>query len=136
MPVELTIVESVTELDTTVVEVILESASAPGPAGPGVAPGGTVGQVLTKQSGTDFDTDWEDPTGGGGVTDADYLVGTAHGGLSAEIVVGKSRDLHTCRLATNYVAEACELSTVHILLDQICKSPKFKTLQSTIVPGN
>lgn len=90
MPVELTIVESVTELDTTVVEVVLESASAPGPAGPGVAAGGTVGQVLTKQSSTDFDTDWEDAAGGGGVTDADYLVGTAHAGLSAEIVVGTS----------------------------------------------
>lgn len=90
MPVELTIVESVTELDTTVVEVVLESASAPGPAGPGVAAGGTVGQVLTKQSGTDFDTDWEDPTGGGGgaPTTVDYLVGTADGTLSNEIVVG------------------------------------------------
>lgn len=92
MPVELTIVESVTELETTVVEVVLESASAPGPAGPGVAAGGTVGQVLTKQSGTDFDTDWEDPTGGGGgaPTTVDYLVGTASGDLSAEIVVGTS----------------------------------------------
>ncbi len=31
-----------------------------GPPGPGVATGGTTGQVLTKQSATDFDTDWED----------------------------------------------------------------------------
>lgn len=91
MPVELTIVESVTELETTVVEVILESASTPGPAGVGVPTGGTYPQVLTKQSATDFDADWQDPTGGGGgVTDADYLVGTAHAGLSAEIVVGTS----------------------------------------------
>jgi len=36
----------------------------PGPAGEGVAAGGTIGQVLTKQSSTDFDTDWEDPAGG------------------------------------------------------------------------
>lgn len=92
MPVELTIVESVTELETTVVEVILESASAPGPAGPGVPVGGTDGQVLTKTSATDYATAWEDPTGGGGgaPTDADYLVGTANGTLSAEIVVGTS----------------------------------------------
>jgi hypothetical protein len=90
VPVELNIVESVTELDTTVVTVILESASEPGPAGPGVATGGTAGQVLTKDSGTDFDTSWQDATGGGGGApdDADYLVGTAHGDLSAEIVVG------------------------------------------------
>ena len=92
MPVELSIVESVTALETTVVEVILESSSEPGPAGPGVPAGGTNNQVLTKQSATDYDTAWEDPTGGpgGGVTDADYLVGTAHGDLSAEIVVGTS----------------------------------------------
>lgn len=43
-----------------------------GPAGPqgdpgvGVPPGGTDGQVLTKQSATDYDTDWETPTGGSG----------------------------------------------------------------------
>ena len=37
-----------------------------GPAGPGVPAGGTAGQVLTKKSGTDYDTEWKDPTGGGG----------------------------------------------------------------------
>lgn len=90
MPVELNLVESVTELDTTIVEVILESASTPGPAGPGVPAGGTVNQVLTKDSATDYDTSWQDAQGGAGgaPTDADYLVGTAQAGLSAEIVVG------------------------------------------------
>ena len=34
--------------------------------GPGVPAGGTAGQVLTKKSGTDYDTEWKDPTGGGG----------------------------------------------------------------------
>lgn len=89
MPVELSIIESVTELETTVVEVVLESASAPGPAGPGVPTGGTVNQVLTKDSSTDYDTSWQDPTGGA-PDDVDYLVGTASGSLSAEIVVGTS----------------------------------------------
>jgi hypothetical protein len=90
VPVELNIVESVTELDTTVVTVILESASEPGPAGPGVATGGTAGQVLTKDSGTDFDTSWQDATGGGGGApdDATYIVQTAHGDLSAEQALG------------------------------------------------
>ena len=37
----------------------------PGPAGHGVPAGGTAGQVLTKKSGTDYDTEWKDPTGGG-----------------------------------------------------------------------
>jgi len=36
-----------------------------GPAGPGVPAGGTAGQVLTKKSGTDYDTEWKDATGGG-----------------------------------------------------------------------
>ena len=32
--------------------------------GPGVPAGGTAGQILTKKSGTDYDTEWKDPTGG------------------------------------------------------------------------
>ena len=44
-------------------------AGAPGPAGPGVAPGGTTGQVLAKKSNTNYDTEWIDfypyvPVGG------------------------------------------------------------------------
>jgi len=90
VPVTLQIVESTTELNTVVTEVVLVSASTPGPAGPGVPTGGTDGQVLTKQSGADFDADWEDPTGGGGgaPVDAGYLVTTADPTLSAEVVVG------------------------------------------------
>jgi hypothetical protein len=36
------------------------SAGAQGPAGPGVPPGGTTGQILVKVSGADFDTAWID----------------------------------------------------------------------------
>lgn len=81
MPVELTITET---------SVILESSSEPGPAGPGVATGGTTGQALVKNSNTDYDTKWATIAGvGGSAPDAaDYLVGTANGDLSAEIVVG------------------------------------------------
>lgn len=39
----------------------------PGPAGPGVPTGGTAGQVLTKKSGTNYDTEWKDASGGGSV---------------------------------------------------------------------
>lgn len=38
----------------------------PGAAGVGVPVGGTVGQVLTKKTDTDYDTEWADPQGGGG----------------------------------------------------------------------
>ena len=37
-----------------------------GPAGQGVPVGGTTGQVLTKQSATNYDTSWQAPSGGGG----------------------------------------------------------------------
>ena len=42
-----------------------QGATGPaGPAGVGVPPGGTTGQVLAKASGTDYDTEWTDPSGG------------------------------------------------------------------------
>nr|DAF79698.1 MAG TPA: BclA protein [Caudoviricetes sp.] len=41
-------------------------AGEPGPAGPGVATGGTTGQVLAKKSNTNFDTEWIDVPGGSG----------------------------------------------------------------------
>jgi hypothetical protein len=41
-------------------------AGADGADGVGVPAGGTTGQVLTKTSSTDYATDWETPTGGGG----------------------------------------------------------------------
>jgi hypothetical protein len=45
----------------------------PGAAGPGVAAGGTVGQVLTKIDSTNYNTNWQTPAGGGGsgVSDGD-----------------------------------------------------------------
>lgn len=39
-------------------------AGPKGETGPGVAAGGTAGQVLTKKSATDYDTEWKDPAGG------------------------------------------------------------------------
>lgn len=47
-------------------QVLSEYPQLVGPTGPGVIAGGTAGQILAKNSGTDFDTKWEDaPTGGG-----------------------------------------------------------------------
>lgn len=39
---------------------------ATGPAGPGVPTGGTAGQVLTKKSSTNYDTQWSTPASSGG----------------------------------------------------------------------
>jgi hypothetical protein len=44
-----------------------------GATGPGVATGGTTGQVLAKASGTDFDTEWVDAGGGGGLSQPQIL---------------------------------------------------------------
>ena len=41
----------------------------PGAAGVGVPTGGTTGQVLTKKSNTDYDTEWTDVQSGGGTGD-------------------------------------------------------------------
>ena len=43
-------------------------AGQQGPAGPGVATGGTTGQVLAKKSNTNYDTEWINPTSGGTVS--------------------------------------------------------------------
>lgn len=44
----------------------IEVGAGSGGTGGGLPAGGTAGQVLTKQSATDGDADWEDPSGGGG----------------------------------------------------------------------
>lgn len=41
-----------------------------GDTGVGVAPGGTIGQVLAKNSNIDYDTEWVDQSGGGGAVDS------------------------------------------------------------------
>lgn len=46
-----------------------------GDPGEGVPTGGTAGQILTKDSGTDFDTSWQDPSATGGQVNS-VLAGT------------------------------------------------------------
>ena len=45
---------------------VVSTKGATGATGAGVASGGTAGQVLTKRSATDYDTEWVDAGGGGG----------------------------------------------------------------------
>ena len=52
---------------------------AQGPAGAGVITGGTTGQVLTKKSGTDYDTEWATPATYSDFTGASSSVAGAHG---------------------------------------------------------
>lgn len=55
--------------------VIAVLAGREGPTGQGVPAGGTTGQVLTKQSNSDYDTDWETPTGGSSTTGGTFRLG-------------------------------------------------------------
>lgn len=48
------------------VRITVGASGAQGPAGQGVPSGGTTGQVLAKNSATNYDTEWVDQTGGGG----------------------------------------------------------------------
>lgn len=57
-----------------------------GPTGAGVPSGGTTGQVLKKASGTDFDTEWANESGGGGST-----VTVDHDGTASDTGVRKQR---------------------------------------------
>jgi hypothetical protein len=62
------------------------AAGATGPAGPGVPVGGTAGQVLSKKTGTDFDTQWQAVAAGADlVYDGDFPAGTPY--VDGEIVV-------------------------------------------------
>ena len=49
----------------------------PGPTGPGVPTGGTTGQVLSKNSDSDYDTIWKDATGGTSLNNFKELTATA-----------------------------------------------------------
>lgn len=57
----------------------------PGADGVGVPSGGTTGQVLAKASGTDYDTEWVDQSGGGGTpgSQTPAMDGTAAVGVSS-----------------------------------------------------
>lgn len=50
-------------------------AGPEGPAGVGVPSGGTTGQVLKKKSGTDYDTEWANESGGGAVSSVNGQTG-------------------------------------------------------------
>ena len=64
---------------------------AQGPAGPGVPTGGTTGQVLKKKSGTNYDTEWADESGGGGTTEIFIATtySTTFSDIAAAISAGK-----------------------------------------------
>jgi hypothetical protein len=59
--INVNVTDEIVNVDVTdqIVEVNVINAPGPqGPAGPGVPVGGTAGQILIKESSTDYDTGW------------------------------------------------------------------------------
>ena len=69
--------------------------AAPGDTHQLVIPGGTAGQVLSKNSSTDFDTSWATPAGGGTVTHTGALTSNLPvlGNGSADVKIGVAGQL-------------------------------------------
>lgn len=102
---------------------------ATGPAGPGVPAGGTAGQVLQKVDGTDYNTEWATPSGGGGgYTPKVY---TYSGTLTLSIIQAATKDnvasASMVRVHTNLInwndtftsgSETLQASDVHSLIMQ------------------
>lgn len=83
-----------------VVEVL--TAGAQGPAGAGLSPGGTTGQVLAKVSDTDFDTQWVNPANDTALT-WDYLAANwTHQPLSLGSLAGGEVWQYALRGDTRY----------------------------------
>jgi len=63
--INITVNDEIVNIDVLDTPVYVEVTNSPGPAGAGVAAGGTTGQVLAKNSATNYDTAWVNPSGGG-----------------------------------------------------------------------
>ena len=102
----------------TVTEVVLESSSAPGPAGAGVPTGGDTDQVLAKASSTDYDTEWVDQTGGGGASDAADVTFTPAGNISSTDVQAALEEVDSEKATpANITSAISALSSVYQPLD-------------------
>ena len=66
-------------------DVLDGETGATGATGVGVPTGGTAGQVLTKTSSTNYDCDWQDPTGGNNYTLLEQLDSPIYGTTDATI---------------------------------------------------
>lgn len=85
-----------------------------GATGPGVPTGGTVGQVLTKNSLTSYDASWATPTSGSsGVAESAYGLTFTSGSWYSRraFVIGAARDQVTASSTIYYVPFFCPAAT-------------------------
>jgi hypothetical protein len=91
------------------------STGSQGPPGQGVPTGGTTGQVLTKVNATDYNTNWQTPSGGGGGTPSTanpIMDGTAAPGVATPY----SREDHVHPSDTSRVGKAGDTMTGKLTL--------------------
>lgn len=91
------------------------STGPQGPAGPGVPTGGTAGQVLTKNSGTNYDTKWTTPaTGVTSFNGRTGAVSPASGDYTAAQVgaVPTSRTVNSKALSSNISLTAADVGAL------------------------
>ena len=108
----------------------------PGPAGPGVPAGGTAGQVLTKKSGTDYDTEWKDPTGGGASGRISFggKSGSDYEPRMEEILYKSSRDFSKyidASASVNYLIDHAPISDTINISGEL-NIPYDTTMETTI----
>lgn len=87
------------------------ATGATGPAGPGVPAGGTTGQVLKKNSNTDFDNSWQNASGGswGSIT------GTLSAQADLQTMLDAKQDkipTITIKTGTSYTLQASDSGTI------------------------
>ena len=81
---------------------------ATGPTGEGVPAGGTTGQVLKKNSDTDYDTSWQAP---GAAPTAAQVVFTPAGNLAADDVQEALEELDTEKAAATHTHDGADITT-------------------------
>lgn len=73
-------------------------AGSTGPAGPGVAAGGTAGQILSKVDGTNYNTQWINPPSGGNEVHSYKLQSTI---INSATVAGSYKEIGSSNAATS-----------------------------------
>lgn len=98
-----------------------------GQDGQGVPAGGTVGQVLRKKSGTDYDTEWGDaPSGGGAVSGIEFVdIGEMSGfvfGATGQTTVNITEEQYNRLVGDEYVGIKVTHQTLPIYLQRFTKT--------------